>query len=105
MSKRDKFTGADPFGLGNSETGEVSFQEAADSLFGGSKLDTAPEVIKQLSIEQIHPDPTQPRRTLPSPVRARVKVQPDHLPDVFNIWIGLIEEESGRELSIDAFLQ
>lgn len=104
MSKREKFSGADPFGLGGSETGEVSFEHAADALFGG-KRDAAPEVLKQVAIEQIYPDPTQPRRTLPSSVRARVTIQPDHLPDVFNIWIGLIEEESQRELSIDSFLQ
>jgi hypothetical protein len=51
-----------------------------------------PEKIQQIGIFEIYPDLTQPRRALPSVIRAMWDGQPVNLPQVIGDWLAIIRD-------------
>jgi hypothetical protein len=113
MSRRDRLSGIDPLSFGGDQgSGELTPQQAADALFGGklAEIDAGRETIKPISIDQIIPDPSQPRRALPSTVRETWKtVQSDKVGDIFGTWLEMIAQEFAaqkisRQINLDVLL-
>ncbi len=98
--------------LGNPFTGEgmgtvdTSF-EAADAMLYGeiAKVDEGRQIAKPINIFDIMPDPTQPRRAIPSTVRAQWDGNPHSMGNLFNIWLDMAQEEKHSALDIAAWLE
>jgi hypothetical protein len=110
MSRKDRLAGADIFGGGESqpeaESGELTMRQADQALFGElAHVDNARKDIKPVRINEITPDLSQPRRALPSEVRAQWSGKPDDLAGLFNTWLELIAHESGRAFDLDGLMQ
>ncbi len=67
-------------------------------------LKSSRQVAKPIDIASIYPDPAQPRRALPSEVRATWDSDPAHLASAFDGWLTAIEAESGRRYDLPALL-
>src|SRR5512145_2631813 len=66
---------------------ELTPGEAA--IFGTGQppaLDTGRKVARPISIYDIYPSPTQPRRTMPSYIRAAWAGDPATIPNLFTVW-------------------
>ncbi|GAB4517570.1 MAG: hypothetical protein OHK0046_24260 [Anaerolineae bacterium] len=64
----------------------------------------AGERIQKVNIFQIFPDPTQPRRAIPSQVRQTWDGTPKGLSAMFEVWLELIQEErDGEPLDLHVF--
>ncbi|HSS96866.1 MAG TPA: ParB N-terminal domain-containing protein [Terriglobales bacterium] len=89
-------------------TGNVpsSPAEADAFIFDGLNLpdDTRKHNAKPVSIFEISPDPIQPRRAVPSPVRELWDGRPDTVADMLNRWHMMASEERGSEFSIYPYL-
>jgi hypothetical protein len=84
-------------------TGNVpsSPAEADAFIFDGLNLpdDTRKHNAIPVSIFEISPDPIQPRRAVPSPVREFWDGRPDTVADMLNRWHMMASEERGSEFS------
>lgn len=67
--------------------------EVADSIFGSSKTSKSIRA-KPTDITKIQPDPMQPRRAVPSELRASWKGNPNRVQDMFDEWVSRIEAEN-----------
>lgn len=99
MKKRD-FTSA--FESDNSISAGISLDDAVHGL--APKLDTGRIVARPISIFDIYPDPTQPRRAVPSSVRQGWNGDPAGVERVLAAWHSAVEAESGRPFDLDAYL-
>jgi hypothetical protein len=52
--------------------------------------------IEKVPINEIVPDPAQPRNTLPSAVRMQFTGNPDEIQNIFAYWLDLVAQETGR---------
>lgn len=88
------------------DNGGVLTSEMTDSaIFGNiAEVDAGRQVAKPISIFDIYPDPLQPRRAIPSPVRAYWDGRPSTTPALFNSWYNLAVEERGEEFKIEPYL-
>ncbi len=81
---------------------------AADAeLFGAIEdADRHYQAIETLDIFGIFPDPTQPRRAVPSTIRldAAWDGTADTLPRVFEVWLTAIEKERGEPFDLEGHL-
>lgn len=60
---------------------------------------------KSISINEIHPDPTQPRRAIPSSVRHYWSDgDPENVPYLLEMWHKEVEVERGKSFDLDAYL-
>lgn len=84
-------------GLGDDHDDGLSAGEVADSIFGSSKTSKSIRA-KPTDITKIQPDPLQPRRAVPSELRAVWKGDPTRVQDMFDEWISRIEAENDRSL-------
>ena len=66
--------------------------------------ESAKQIAKPISIFDIQPDPIQPRRAVPSPVREFWNGRPDTVADMLNRWHTMASEERGGEFSINPYL-
>jgi hypothetical protein len=90
MAKNKDFNNAqlETFNLfGGNPRQEESVPEVRDEFRQGR-----PEKIQQIGIFEIWPDLTQPRRALPSVIRAMWDGQPVNLPAVIGEWLALIRD-------------
>ena len=86
-------------------SGTLSLEETDASIFGGiAEVDAGRQVAKPVSIFDIYPDPAQPRRAMPSPVRGIWNGNPDTMGDVFGQWYNLAIAERGGEFEIEPYL-
>ncbi len=90
MKKRD-FTTA--FENDNSISTGLSLDDAVHGL--APKLDTGRIVAKPISIFEIYPDPMQPRRAIPSSVRAGWNGDPAGVERVLAVWHSAVSDERG----------
>lgn len=120
MSRRRKDRGDNPENifdeLSNTNAGPTNdvmgsasaFANAAygsrdENPFGG--VQRASYRASQLPIDEIYPDPSQPRRVIPSSLRQYWNGQPHNLPDLLTHWLEEIRlERGGQTLDIDAIL-
>jgi hypothetical protein len=80
-------------------------QSLQDITAQGYGLNIAPTqqriVARPISIFEIHPDPAQPRRTIPSRIREAWNGNPASVKQVLMIWWGEIQRERGEALGIE----
>ena len=64
------------------------------AIFGKiAEIDEGRQIAKPVSIFDIYPDPVQPRRAVPSPVRQHWDGHPDTIADMLNHWHSMVIEE------------
>lgn len=80
-------------------------EETASAIFGNiADVDAGRQVAKPINILDIFPDPLQPRRAIPSPVRTYWDGRPLTTSALFNSWIHLTKEERGDDFNIEPYL-
>ncbi|MEP6986901.1 MAG: ParB N-terminal domain-containing protein, partial [Chloroflexota bacterium] len=86
-------------------SGIVTSEMTDSAIFGGiADVDSGRQVAKPVSIFDIFPDPLQPRRAIPSPVRAYWDGRPSTTHTLFNAWFRMAVEERGADFKIEPFL-
>ncbi len=84
----------------------LSLAETDAAIFGDlSKVDVGRVNVRPVSIQDIHPDPSQPRRAVPSPVRVFWDGRPSGIRTLFARWYEMAIQESGREFKLEPFLE
>jgi len=100
MVRKGRLSGNDPFA--SESNGTRSVHDADANLFGAA--DAGRMSVRPVIIFDIYPDPTQPRRAMPSVVRQQWDGQPNSLAELFTAWIRLVEEERGSTFDLEAYL-
>jgi hypothetical protein len=111
MSKKNFRPSADD--VFNAGTPSNSSWDATDSqIYGGSeifeqlgKVDAQITRVQKLSIFSIMPDPTQPRRAVPSSIRRYWDGTPKGVPVLFQKWWEGIQIERGTTFELGAYLE
>ncbi len=89
----------------NGPNAGYSLEETDASIFGNlAEIDVGRQVAKPVSIFEIAPDPAQPRRALPTPVRLVWDGRPDTTPEMFAHWYELAIKELGQEFAVEPYL-
>lgn len=88
------------------DNGGIVTSEITDSAIFGSiaEIDKGRQVAKPISIFDIYPDPLQPRRAIPSPVRIHWDGRPATTATLFDAWFRLAVEERSEDFKIEPFL-
>lgn len=82
-----------------------SLVEVDASIFGEiDKIDAGRQVAKPISIFDISPDLTQPRRAVPSVVRENWDGRPETVRELIGQWQELAFQERGQEFDVYAYL-
>lgn len=104
MPKRDQLRDTDP--LSSPVPTDSSIRDFDAALYGQrfDKVDNARQIAKPIIISDIQPDPTQPRRALPSAIRQNWNGDPTQLQDVFAAWLEAVENERGSAFDLNARL-
>src|SRR5690606_28550259 len=86
---------------------QVSLEETADAIYGSefANIDVGRQVVRPISIFDILPDFTQPRRVIPSLIRSGWSGNPYDLKEVFEVWVGSVEHERGSPFDVLAVLE
>jgi len=85
---------------------KVSPQALDQSIFGGGGLfDNVieDETISYLSLQQIHTDPIQPRRAIPSVIRRKWHGQAQDIAEMFDAWLYAVNDERKSDLDLDHY--
>lgn len=91
--RRESLSQNNPFGS-TEETKAVTFEQTDSELFGKiAERDDAKLVAPSVTITEIYPNPTQPRRALPSIIRAHWNGDPKTLGDAFAFWENEVNAE------------
>lgn len=95
--RANRLGGTDPFGNGLNSA-EAYTEELFDGDLRGAKSETIK--ARPTHIFEILPDPTQPRRAIPSTVRGlwTGDVTPEAMTRLFADWLALAQQESGGHL-------
>lgn len=105
MGRKNRLAGVDPFGGDDKadpaperdSPASLSMTEADAALFGElTRREGARQSIRTISIFSIYPDVQQPRRAVPSQVRAHWSGEPQDIADMFNTWLTYIGQERDR---------
>ncbi len=92
-NRRDVLAQNNPFSS-TEETKAVTFEQTDSELFGKiAERDDAKLVAPSVPIIEIYPNPMQPRRALPSTIRALWDSDPQTLGAVFDAWEEKVNEE------------
>ena len=67
-------------------------------------LKASRQVVRAVDIHTIYPDFAQPRRALPSPIRAHWNGDPAQLGGVLNLWLETIQREGGPLYDVPALI-
>ncbi len=102
-SRRRGRTDVNPF----DSSAQVSLEETADAIYGSefANIDVGRQVVRPISIFDILPDFTQPRRVIPSLIRSGWSGNPYDLKEVFEVWVGSVEHERGSPFDVLAVLE
>lgn len=69
-----------------------SLEEASNEIFGITPFPNTPQIkVKLVDIDTISPDPTQPRRAIPSEIRSKWKPLEDPFEDLIALWFEYME--------------
>lgn len=97
MSKRNKLSGINPFGINKDDAEKPTLLDVDAEIFGDlARVDAGRIEVKNIRIFDILPDPTQPRRAIPSSVRIGWDGQPNTVGDVLAKWLELVDAERGQ---------
>jgi ParB/Sulfiredoxin domain len=78
-----------------------SLEDSSDAIFGVSPFPVTPAIkIKFVDIGSIYPDPTQPRRAIPSELRERWNIHENSYEDLIALWFTYM----GPDFDLDAYL-
>jgi hypothetical protein len=109
--KKFRQEAGDPFQQDNTPV-DNSWVQTDSEIFGGSQIfgdlaaaDAQVERVRPVSIFDILPDLTQPRRAVPSPVRHSWDGTPAGIAEMLKVWWGLTEEERGGRFDLGAYLE
>lgn len=84
----------------------TSSLQAADSAIFGAIADAEKrKIATPVSIFQIWPDPSQPRRTVPSVIREQWDGAPSTAGKMLALWFDLAQEEKGATISASAYIE
>jgi hypothetical protein len=101
INKRDR----DRSSLLGGNIPQKSVYEVDAEIYGAiEKVDVGRQVAEPISIMSISPDPIQPRRAIPSNVRARWNGSPALVGEMFSEWWGLANTESGTQIDLRAWI-
>jgi hypothetical protein len=85
--------------------GMLSLEETDASIFGNiAEVDAGRQVAKPVSIFDIRPDATQPRRAVPSLVREGWNGEPDTVSELLARWYEMAIQERREEFDIRPYL-
>lgn len=105
MSKRNKFSGINPFGDNKEDDDKPSLLDIDAEIFGDlARVDTGRVEVKLIRIFDIMPDPTQPRRALPSAIRRVWDGHPETLGDALANWLDAVSAERGTPFPLNDYL-
>lgn len=92
MSRRNRERSGSMFQKGEQDT---SPQSVSDNIFGDAlrKADSQQVRALPIPIMEIHPNPEQPRRSMPAPIRAQWDGTPRQLDALFDVWIAGVHSE------------
>lgn len=83
----------------------ISPNEVDAALFGEiAQVDAARLTAEPVSIFQIHPDPAQPRRTVPSAIRSQWDGTPEGISAMLELWLEAVAEERGEPFPLEECL-
>ncbi len=83
----------------------VSLEDTDAAIFGQiADVDRQRQVAKPISIFDIYPDPSQPRRAVPSEVRARWPGSPQTVAALFAAWVDAVRREKRGDFDLAAHL-
>lgn len=83
----------------------VSLEDTDAAIFGQiADIDPLRQVAKPLSIFEIYPDHSQPRRAVPSEVRAHWSGEPQTVPALFDAWVDAVRHEKDAAFDLQAHL-
>lgn len=86
-------------GLDTVNPGDPNAQVVEEAIYGSlGELDTGRMVAKPISLNDISPDPKQPRRQIPSVVRQRWDGRSDNASALFSTWANGFAHETGRQM-------
>lgn len=85
----------------------ISELEAIDRAIYGDILsvDATRQVAEPTDIFSIHPDPSQPRRSVPSQVRAVWDGRSENVPAMLQTWWDMVNAERGKFFDLDGILR
>ncbi|MGQ9887293.1 MAG: ParB/RepB/Spo0J family partition protein [Aggregatilineales bacterium] len=96
--------GREPIDLFDSGA-RVSLEDTDAAIFGQiADVDLLRQVAKPISIFEIYPDPTQPRRAVPSEVRAHWTGAPQTVAALFDAWVNAVQREKDAAFDLQAHL-
>lgn len=79
-----------------------SLEDSTDEIFGVSPFPATPSVkVKMVDIHSIYPDPSQPRRAIPSELRERWNIEDHTFEDLIALWFTYMNP---NEFDLDAYL-
>src|SRR5689334_8405842 len=84
---------------------QKSVYEVDAEIYGAiEKVDVGRQVAEPISIMSIFPDPAQPRRAIPSNVRAGWNGSPALVGEMFSQWWGMVNVEAGVDVDLRAWV-
>ncbi len=84
------------------QRGTHSLQDITAQGYGLNIAPTQQRIVaRPISIFEIHPDPAQPRRTIPTRIREAWNGNPATVKEVLMIWWGEIQRERGKALGVE----
>lgn len=70
-----------------------SLEDSSDAIFGINPFPSLPQVrVKLVDIHSIFPDPSQPRRAIPSELRERWNIHEHTIEDLIALWFSYMED-------------
>lgn len=92
-NRREQLSQNNPFSL-TEKTEPITFKESDSALYSKTDLiDSERQNIKLTNIFHLYPDFSQPRRAVPSAVRATWDGNPTSLNNLFDLWKQMVNEE------------
>lgn len=83
----------------------LTTEETAAAIFGSiADVDAGRQVAKPISIFEIHPDPLQPRRAVPTPVRSHWDGRPATTAALFSHWHLLAQQERDQDFALEPYV-
>lgn len=106
MAKKSFGSDDDPISGGSDKAkalGVPSLQEVDAQVFGNGVIpDSGQQVARPINLDQISPDPTQPRREVPATVRNRARA--DGVAE-WQMWHQMAERQAGHEIPLKTLLR
>ncbi|MFW5748449.1 MAG: ParB N-terminal domain-containing protein [Chloroflexota bacterium] len=102
---KNKFnkSASDPFADENKPQVTDSWWDASSQIFGElAKADAQIERVHKVSIFEILPDLSQPRRAIPSSIRQNWDGTPGGVKELFTVWWGATQQERGQAQNVNS---